>query len=254
MWLNGRRFVQWILNAILHASIVFFVPLAVAMSSIWDTEGQSDGWMIVGSTTFACLLVAVQYKVALVTRSWTKFNFLVWILSTASFFGFIALYSLYNPASLFFHVAFQLYSRPSFWLLLVCVPLLCCIVDFGLLAYFRVFQPTPIDVLAEIEKKDNSQSDVIVVGSNLDLENPIADSESVKVVPDDAKSGLVATIAASTKNLNADPSCGIRDMKRSPSMGFDFNFPEASRTTHIKLMRPTSMKPISLPSGVDPVI
>lgn len=89
--LNVWRFVAWILNAIAHALLVFFLPLPVLgvtsfgprcqsfatatdrlcvclWRQIWASNGRTDGIYVFGTTVYSCLLLLMMYKVGLETR------------------------------------------------------------------------------------------------------------------------------------------------------------------------------------------
>ncbi len=62
--LNLRTFAMWIVNAFVHAFIVFFLPITLRDEG-WGDDGQTDGLYVIGTTIYTCLLLTMVYKVAL---------------------------------------------------------------------------------------------------------------------------------------------------------------------------------------------
>ena len=65
--LNVWRFLIWIINAIGHAMITYFLPIQTMLQS-WSSNGEMDGLYVQGTTIYSCLLMTMNYKVALETR------------------------------------------------------------------------------------------------------------------------------------------------------------------------------------------
>ena len=65
--LNVWRFLIWIINAIGHAMVAFFLPRSTFLQT-WASDGQVDGLYVHGTTIYSCLLMTMNYKVGLETR------------------------------------------------------------------------------------------------------------------------------------------------------------------------------------------
>jgi len=109
--LNVWRFMIWIINAIGHGLIAYFLPLNCLLPS-WSEGGEMDGLYVKGTTIYSCLLMAMNYKVALETRFWTFWHHFFFFGSIAAYFLFLVLYNMMafgTPP--FYWSAFVMFSR-----------------------------------------------------------------------------------------------------------------------------------------------
>lgn len=64
MLLSMRKMSQWILHAIVHACIVYFVPYFTwRTAGTWASNGQVSGLYCFGLTVYTCLIFAMNWKV-----------------------------------------------------------------------------------------------------------------------------------------------------------------------------------------------
>lgn len=150
--LNIQKMAEWILNAVVHAVIVFAVPRKMFFT-FWDPEGRVDGLAVLGMTTYTCLIFTMQFKLAIETNTWTIWNHFFFWGSFAFFFVVVIAYGnmpTYSPE--FFGVHTEMFNKNVFWFLLLFVPVLCMITDTVVETIRRELAPTPIDYAIEFDR------------------------------------------------------------------------------------------------------
>ena len=165
--LNGSRMAVWLLKAIAHSLIVFWLPYGVfsggrasanldgdswAGGSASSGNGMSDGMAVAGLATFSSLVWAMQVKVGLETLSWTWLNVLMIVISQVGFYVFILIYQTMGTTSPdFYGVASVTLSRPSYWLLLLLVIGAMVIFEVSLELLRVQIAPYPVDIARELD-------------------------------------------------------------------------------------------------------
>mmetsp|Transcript_24661 Transcript_24661/g.79372 ORF Transcript_24661/g.79372 Transcript_24661/m.79372 type:complete len:887 (-) Transcript_24661:131-2791(-) len=146
--LNVPRFVEWIVLALVHGAIVYFVPREGFVSS-WASDGKEDGLMVAGTAVFMALFMVTQFKCAMLFHTWNRYHHISLWGSIIAFIVFLPLYSVVYLPSPFYLVAPTLMSRPMFWLLALLMPVMCLLPD-ALLESFRLeFRPSLARLVAE---------------------------------------------------------------------------------------------------------
>jgi phospholipid-transporting ATPase len=151
--LNARKMLQWILNAFLHSLAVFGLPIICLgkRENSWSEEGLMNDVTLMGITIYTCLIAAMSMKVFIVTSTWTYISLLFFLcLSVLLYIIFLVVYGQMKIfAPIFYLLPHNTISRPTFWLVLILVPVLVFIVDrsieFGRLQFF----PDAIDICIE---------------------------------------------------------------------------------------------------------
>lgn len=215
--LNVTRFSRWIMNAFVHGLWAFFLPLPM-LDSIWDSAGQADGLYVVGTVVYTCLLMTMNYKVALETRLWTKTSHFFFYFSIAFFFIFLIVYNFAAgmvAAVPFENSAFQMFSRPTYWLLALFVPLSAILLDVAFKHVLSQRWPSPGAVLRERERysKPGDAPNGLVTG---------ATAGAAAGAP--PKEGAVAPVSRS-QSLPHQHLPGVVDLTEHPHTGFAYNFP-----------------------------
>jgi magnesium-transporting ATPase (P-type) len=84
MDLNMRKMLLWILTAVAHSVVVFWIPYGLYAPVDGSEDGKhgwTDGMDVAGLMTFSSLCWGMQVKVALEMHSWTWLNNLFLIVS-----------------------------------------------------------------------------------------------------------------------------------------------------------------------------
>jgi magnesium-transporting ATPase (P-type) len=154
--LNMKKMLYWIMRAVLHSAIVFWLPYGAFAPVDGTVDGQGglvDGMSVAGLTTFLALVWAMQVKVGMIASTWTWINHLVIWLSMLGFYGFVLIYQLLSGfAPDFFHVANVAFSRPSHWLSIILVMGVMAACDFAIDGVRLEFFPTATDIAVELDR------------------------------------------------------------------------------------------------------
>lgn len=95
---NGFKMLLWVLTAIFHSCVAYFMTQSVLASAVHggilsSDATTTDSLFVNGSiTNFVCVLI-VNYKLALHTNYWTKFTWIFLALSIAVWLLFVGCYS-----------------------------------------------------------------------------------------------------------------------------------------------------------------
>jgi phospholipid-transporting ATPase len=149
MFLNRSKFLKWTVNAIIHGSIIYWIPFGLLSGSSWDSEGKIDGFLADGTTMYLAILSVAQFKVAIMMYTWSLIPVVVWIASYLFGWFFIVVYSAIWPSNSFYYVMIVACSRPTFWLLNILLPLACIGIDVATQYTYSMYFPTPVTILRE---------------------------------------------------------------------------------------------------------
>jgi len=147
-----RSYISHICKGVLHSIIIFYIPWMVfAESQVLDKDGQSADFWCASITSFTCIILVVNLKLALVVREW---NFYVLgsilLCSISIYFGFIFIYDALAEASTIRHTLVMLLRAPAYWLcIMVCLGLVLLVE--GSVLFFSLTHKQPADVLSDFQ-------------------------------------------------------------------------------------------------------
>eukprot|EP00163_Fabomonas_tropica_P014185 TRINITY_DN2587_c0_g2_i3.p1 TRINITY_DN2587_c0_g2~~TRINITY_DN2587_c0_g2_i3.p1 ORF type:complete len:1203 (+),score=339.25 TRINITY_DN2587_c0_g2_i3:849-4457(+) len=171
---NFRVFWGWVVSAIFHSVVLFWIPVTIFQHEIPSSDGTNGGMYFIGSVVYACVVVAVNLKVGLETHYWTWLNHLTIWGSIASIFVYYAVYcALWNtPANMapqMYFVFYRLAPLPLFWFTVIMVPIATLLRDFVWKSVKRAFWPEMYHIVQEIAMMERDGT--LVPGQTaLDLE------------------------------------------------------------------------------------
>jgi phospholipid-transporting ATPase len=94
---NTRVFWLWILQAIAHSLVFFWLGREAFRASVVHSDGTSSGMWVMGAVVYSVVVYTVCLKAALATTHWTAFNhvalwgsMVIWILFTLAYFNLYA--------------------------------------------------------------------------------------------------------------------------------------------------------------------
>eukprot|EP00698_Gefionella_okellyi_P009875 TRINITY_DN2532_c0_g2_i1.p1 TRINITY_DN2532_c0_g2~~TRINITY_DN2532_c0_g2_i1.p1 ORF type:complete len:1126 (-),score=220.66 TRINITY_DN2532_c0_g2_i1:130-3507(-) len=150
---NLKTFSLWVVNAIYHSVVIFFVFKALLDSDILVKTGWTPGLWIFGTMCSTTAIVIVNCKIALISRYWTGLNhFGIWG-SILMYFVTMSFYNLsYSFSPTFYMSFFSALSLPSFWLGMLLVLGFCFLPDFACKFYARAYRPTDCQIYQEREQ------------------------------------------------------------------------------------------------------
>lgn len=156
------RFVLWVSNGILHSFIVFFIPLYAAAEGVLDEDGHNFDLWSFSITSFSCIIIIVNLKLAVNTKLWNKFHYICMFgLSIALYFIFILIYDILTYTSSF-HTVYVLLGTYYYYFCIFATVFLVCIIDLGLTFAYKFLNPTNSDILAYGCSKLSSKKNVVV--------------------------------------------------------------------------------------------
>lgn len=160
----------WLVAAVLHATVVLLAVLGcVGVLSPGGRADRAGGqtWSLyqAGLAMFTVVIVTVHLQLAMVVDQWTWMHH-------ASMWGAIALWFVFLLAFGAFPVRFSadLYdllrgvagNAPSFWLLVLVVPLMCVVPVFFFRAARRQLRPELYQVVQEVAARERKGEDLSV--------------------------------------------------------------------------------------------
>ncbi|EEB10431.1 conserved hypothetical protein [Pediculus humanus corporis] len=162
-YFNFRVFWIWILNALFHSILLFWLPLlALEQDSIWKT-GSVGGYLTLGNVVYTYVIVTVCLKAGLITSSWNLLtHFAIWG-SIGLWFGFVVLCSNIWPTIPFEVVMVgqdqMIFSSFIFWLGLIAIPITALLLDVIFLTIKNTIFKTFTDQIREneIRRRDGPQ-------------------------------------------------------------------------------------------------
>jgi phospholipid-transporting ATPase len=136
---NSKIFWKWVLSAILHSAILFWLPMFTFNTGIVWKSGANGGYLVVGSIIYSCVMVTVCLKAALLVDSWNWLIHLSIWGSLTFWFVFFTLHSFAWPlgnytAEGMAGMVILVGTTPIFWLCIVLVPFTALMLDVTLMA------------------------------------------------------------------------------------------------------------------------
>ncbi|KAI9257346.1 hypothetical protein BDA99DRAFT_441217 [Phascolomyces articulosus] len=155
---NQKRFWGWILNAVYHSALLFFIGMAAFMNDAAFDNGWTGGHWWAGTAIFTATLATILYKGALITDMWTKYaivafvgSFLIWFV----FLPFVAYVGPMLPWGIFLEyvgIVPRLYGNVNYWLFIILVPFICILRDYLWKYYKRMYRTRSYHYIQEIQK------------------------------------------------------------------------------------------------------
>lgn len=150
--LNMQKMLSWIANAVVHSCIIFWLP-ALYASGTWDADGTGDGLLVVGTTVYTGMIMAMHARVVLETSTWTRVHVAFLGVSILCYYLFLVGYShlpAYAPE--FAGVGTRMLSQPVHWFSVLLVTVACFAFDLAVEFSRLQFAPDMIDVAIERDR------------------------------------------------------------------------------------------------------
>ena len=158
---NHKVFWKWIVNAIIHSAILFWLPMFTFETGIVWESGLNGDYLVVGNIVYSCVMVTVCLRAGLAVDSWNWLIHLSIWGSIAFWFLFLTFYSYVWPvgnilAANMMGMIILLSKTPTFWLCIFLVPFTALIPDISIMAInVTAFTSETDNIrLAEAAKKD----------------------------------------------------------------------------------------------------
>eukprot|EP00744_Colponema_vietnamica_P002392 GILI01003764.1.p1 GENE.GILI01003764.1~~GILI01003764.1.p1 ORF type:complete len:1770 (+),score=522.85 GILI01003764.1:205-5310(+) len=142
---NSAKFVKWMVRGII-TSIICFLTVVFAY---WEQPGDSIS--VVGSVVFFCIVITVNVKIFIESRSITVAFGIITFLSILLFIPFLLAYSAIGSTFIsMYWVGMKMFADPRAWLCLVLAPTTCTVLDVANKFVKRSYYPTATDIMREI--------------------------------------------------------------------------------------------------------
>ena len=131
-----HSFFSWVINGFYHSLILYFASEYIWLYDLPQGDGKVAGHWVWGTGLYTAVLATVLGKAALVTNIWTKYHVLAIPGSIIIWMAFIPAYASIASSSMKFSTEYygvipRLFASPVFWLMVLVLPVLCLLRDFG---------------------------------------------------------------------------------------------------------------------------
>ncbi|XP_034952573.1 probable phospholipid-transporting ATPase IA isoform X2 [Chelonus insularis] len=161
---NIKVFWIWILNALVHSSLLYWLSLLALEHEIIWANGRDGGYIVLGNFVYTYVVVTVCGKAGLVTNSWTWFTHLATWGSIILWFLFIFIYSNFwpvlNVGAVMLGNDKMLFSSPVFWLGLILIPTAVLLIDVTVKAVKNTIFKSLTEAAREQEIKKSDPGDL----------------------------------------------------------------------------------------------
>ncbi|KAK2176219.1 hypothetical protein NP493_675g03060 [Ridgeia piscesae] len=153
---NVQIFWLWIINAVYHSVILFWMPVCALSHDIAFKDGKVGDYLFLGNMVYTYVVITVCLKAGLETSAWTMLSHLSIWGSIASWFLFLAVYShmwpTFDLAPVMVGMDKYVFGCFLFWMMLLLVPFAALIRDFAWAAAQRTLCKNMRQEVQELEK------------------------------------------------------------------------------------------------------
>lgn len=175
-YFNLREFWKYILYAITHATMAFFIP-TIIMSNINDSQGdQFNSWHI-SSLSFSIVINVTMLKLLVISDFWNGINIFFSIFSIGFYYGTIAVMGTETISKIFQNEIIGIFgtllANVKSFMLIVIAPIICLLPDIMIKQLYYNLYPTPAQYVEkykhsiEFQTIINSESNFLKSLSNL---------------------------------------------------------------------------------------
>ncbi|OQR83282.1 P-type ATPase (P-ATPase) Superfamily [Achlya hypogyna] len=198
--LNVKCFCQWIINAVYHAFVSFWIPLYIVPAYF------TQSFYLQGTTIYSGLLMTMNAKVILETLCWTRFSYAVLAFSIALFFFFLLVYPFCTFLGTdMIGVSTTMLASDLYWDVFFLIPVAGILVDISLTCIHRTYWPSEANILRERSALNKVDQRIV------DISNKKAPTRS------------------SVEN-ESDARAGVRNLEVNNYKGFAFSAPDDKHT------------------------
>lgn len=127
---DAASFLRWIMLGIWQSFVIFFIPFSSLTTQTHD--GQMLGLWAQGTSSYTCLIIAMNVQLLLITKHLTKANLYSTVGSVVFYFAFLFAYCSTNyvtPEA--YNLVYRLLPSGSFWLCVLVVPIIAVFPDLA---------------------------------------------------------------------------------------------------------------------------
>ena len=154
---NNKVFWRWIMLAVIHSMVLYFVPMGVFKYGVVWSNGKTGDYLVIGNIVYTCVILTVSVKALLILDSWNSMTSLSIFGSIALWFLFLVVYSYFwvmglplaaNMAGIIELIGIS----PMFWFCMLLVPFLALLPDICGKVGMLTIQPSQADLVKLAEK------------------------------------------------------------------------------------------------------
>eukprot|EP01118_Nematostelium_gracile_P019227 TRINITY_DN8839_c0_g1_i2.p1 TRINITY_DN8839_c0_g1~~TRINITY_DN8839_c0_g1_i2.p1 ORF type:complete len:1148 (-),score=269.15 TRINITY_DN8839_c0_g1_i2:58-3234(-) len=154
---NFVKFWGWIANAIFQAALIFGLTWACAGHEVFHQNGQTLGLWAHGTLTYTCIIVVINFKLAMETRNWTGLLGIGFVASLLVWFVWLLIYSLFGLTgvsfgTIFTMVPYSLLNTAPYWFAIIIIPFICLYRDIVWKYIYRTYWPENYHVIQETRR------------------------------------------------------------------------------------------------------
>ena len=156
VFFRTHNFWSWVGNGFYHSLILYFVGQLLYWNDHVLPDGKIAGHWVWGTSLYTAGLVTVLGKAALITNMWTKYTVIAIPGSLLVWFIFLPVYAIVAPklnfSTEYINILPVVLTDPSFYLMMVVLPVLCLLRDFAWKYAKRMYYPQAYHHVQEIQK------------------------------------------------------------------------------------------------------
>ncbi|XP_046673162.1 probable phospholipid-transporting ATPase IA isoform X3 [Homalodisca vitripennis] len=165
-----KLFWVWIINALFHSVLLFWLPMFAVKNDIIWTSGKEGGYLVLGNMVYTYVVVTVCVKAGLHMNYWTWLTHLAIWGSIIAWFLLIVVYSRFWPTIPFGQVMAgmdkMLFTSPVFWFGIVLIPFAVLVTDISVIAFKSTVFKTLSESVRESEIRKTDPHSVIDESKN----------------------------------------------------------------------------------------
>ncbi|XP_011630665.1 probable phospholipid-transporting ATPase IA isoform X1 [Pogonomyrmex barbatus] len=205
---NIKVFWVWIVNALIHSSLLYWLPLMALKQDVAWANGRDGGYLLLGNFVYTYVVVTVCVKAGLIINSWTWVTHLATWGSIIFWFLFILIYSnvwpFLNVGAVMLGNDRMLFSSPVFWLGLILIPTAVLLLDVTIKAVKNTIWKSVTETARENEIRKSDPGDIF---SNQDYRSSL--TETARLLKNVKSVFTRRSNAASRVNVEVELSHGF---------------------------------------------
>ncbi|XP_025421825.1 probable phospholipid-transporting ATPase IA isoform X2 [Sipha flava] len=162
---NVRIFWIWVVNALLHSFLLFWIGLFAMKHEVLWSNGKEGGYLLMGNCIYTYVVIVVCLKAGLHIQSWSYIVHIAIWGSIVTWFAFLVLYShiwqILPVGAVFTGMDIMVFTSPIFWVLLVFSVFVVMGLDLTILSLKTTTRKSLVQTLRENEIRKIDSNNVV---------------------------------------------------------------------------------------------
>ncbi|SPO00024.1 related to ATPase II [Cephalotrichum gorgonifer] len=144
------KFWLYMIDGVYQSVMVFYIPYLAFQSTFISVNGLDvEDLLRLGAYIVHPAILTINLYILINTYRWDWL-----ILGTIAFsdlfvFFWTAVYTQFTSAAMMYKAAQQIYQQPSFWAIMIIIPVICIFPRFAIKALQKVYYPYDVDIIRE---------------------------------------------------------------------------------------------------------